>query len=71
MTVIESKDSNAVPERQSFCPPIAGYDIFIEVDGLGSYMMMTYGLGANTNAFQPLVEVFAAGTPSLGSTGPV
>jgi pimeloyl-ACP methyl ester carboxylesterase len=47
------------PLRTSLFAEIAGYDIFIEMDGSGPFMIMTHGLGANTNVFHPLMELFA------------
>lgn len=39
--------------------PIDDYDIFVEIDGAGPYMIMTHGLGSGSNAFQPLTEVLS------------
>ena len=61
--------------RSSFYAMIHGKKIIIEVDGKGPFMVMTHGLGASSNVFQPLTEVFLCYTvvrfdwPGLGMTG--
>lgn len=44
--------------RSSSLVNAGDFDIFVEIDGTGPYMIMTHGLGANTNIFQPLTEIF-------------
>lgn len=46
--------------RTSFFALIDDHDVFIEIDGTGPYMIMTHGLGANTNVFHPLMELFSS-----------
>lgn len=46
-------------KRESFYATIIDRQIYIEVDGTGPYMIMTHGLGASSNVFQPLVETFS------------
>jgi len=45
--------------RDSFVARIEDYDIFIEVDGSGPFMVMTHGLGAGSNVFYPLMEAYS------------
>lgn len=45
-------------QRTSVIISVTGFDVFIEIDGDGPYMIMTHGLGANTNVFYPLMEIF-------------
>lgn len=35
---------------------VGSFSIFVEIDGTGPCIILTHGLGANTNIFQPLVE---------------
>lgn len=60
MTVIESLSNSSPVARRSLVASIADYDVFIELDGSGPYMILMHGLGASTQVFQPLVEIFAA-----------
>lgn len=60
---------NSKVARHSFVASVADYDIFIEVDGSGPYMIMTNGLGASTDVFQPLAEIFATEYTLVRSTG--
>ncbi|KAK4869340.1 hypothetical protein LT330_006340 [Penicillium expansum] len=46
-------------QRMSIIIPIAGVDVFVEIDGDGPHMIMTHGLGASTNVFYPLMEIFS------------
>ncbi|KAL6240231.1 hypothetical protein RBB50_012878 [Rhinocladiella similis] len=62
--------------HESFYLDIRGQRIFVEVDGGGPYMIMTHGLGASSNVFQPLTEIFSGNYtvvrfdwPGLGMTG--
>ena len=62
--------------RSSSYAMIHGKKIFIEVDGKGPFMVMTHGLGASSNVFKPLTEVFSRDYtvvrfdwPGLGMTG--
>ncbi|KAJ5419426.1 Alpha/beta hydrolase fold-1 [Penicillium crustosum] len=45
-------------QRRSAIISVVGFDVFVEIDGDGPYMIMTHGLGANTNVFYPLMEIF-------------
>ncbi|ETS87466.1 hypothetical protein PFICI_01294 [Pestalotiopsis fici W106-1] len=45
--------------RESRFLQIGEYKIFVEIDGSGPYILMTHGLGSNTNAFQPLTDIFS------------
>ena len=53
-----SDDAETVRRESSFIS-IGAYDVFVEIDGKGPYMIMTHGLGTSTNVFQPLVELFS------------
>ncbi|KAJ5510946.1 Alpha/beta hydrolase fold-1 [Penicillium expansum] len=46
-------------QRMSIIIPIAGVDVFVEIDGNGPHMIMTHGLGASTNVFYSLIEIFS------------
>ncbi|SPO07706.1 uncharacterized protein DNG_10401 [Cephalotrichum gorgonifer] len=46
-------------QRKSFFSSINGRNIYIQIDGAGPAMVMTHGLGASANVFQPLVEIFS------------
>lgn len=48
-----------MPARESHFVTIHGRTIYLEVDGHGPHMVMTHGLGASSNVFQPLTELFA------------
>ena len=76
MADITAHESTIEPTRRSFYVMIHGKKIFIEVDGKGPFMIMTHGLGASSNVFQPLTEVFSSDYtvvrfdwPGLGMTG--
>lgn len=46
-------------KRTSFFLSLSAQNVFVEIDGQGPYMIMTHGLGASSNVFQPLVEEFS------------
>ena len=45
--------------RSSFYAMIHGKKICIDVDRKGPLMIMTHGLDASSNVFQPLIEIFS------------
>lgn len=46
--------------RDSTLIPVGDFDIFVELDGEGPYMIMTHGLGSGSHVFQPMVEILSS-----------
>lgn len=44
---------------------VGKFSIFVEVNGTGPFIILTHGLGANTNIFQPLVESLRHGYTTI------
>lgn len=52
----ELQKNKTIPRKALF-GNVVDYDVFIEIEGSGPYMIMTHGLGVNTNTFQLLTEI--------------
>ncbi|CVL03495.1 uncharacterized protein FMAN_16209 [Fusarium mangiferae] len=46
--------------KESVSISVETFNIFIEIDGHGPFIIMTHGLGANSNVFQTLVDVLSS-----------
>lgn len=46
--------------RESLTVALADFDVFVEIDGLGPWLVMTHGLGTNSNVFAPLAARFSS-----------